>query len=33
LLDLAEKDPAHFSALLEFALKQEQEYRSAVHKQ
>jgi hypothetical protein len=33
LLDLAVKDPAHFSALLEFALKQEQEYRSAVHKQ
>ncbi|MFZ5523521.1 MAG: Wzy polymerase domain-containing protein [Pseudomonadota bacterium] len=33
LLELAEKDPAHFSALLEFALKQEQEYRSAVHKQ
>jgi len=32
LLELAEKDPAHFSALLEFALKQEQEYRSAVHK-
>jgi O-antigen ligase len=31
LLELAEKDPAHFSALLEFALKQEQEYRSAVH--
>jgi hypothetical protein len=33
MLELAEKDPAHFSALLEFALKQEQEYRSAVHKQ
>jgi hypothetical protein len=33
LLELAEKDPAHFSALLEFALKQEQEHRSAVHKQ
>lgn len=32
LLELAEKDPAHFSALLEFALKQEQESRSAVHK-
>ena len=31
MLELAEKDPAHFSALLEFALKQEQEYRSAVH--
>ncbi len=33
LLVLSEKDPAHFSALLEFALQQEQEYRSAVHKQ
>jgi O-antigen ligase len=32
LLKLAEKDPAHFSALLEFALKQEQENRSAIHK-
>ncbi|MGC2048472.1 MAG: Wzy polymerase domain-containing protein [Gallionella sp.] len=33
MLEMTEKDPAHFSALLEFALKQEQEYRSAVHKQ
>ena len=33
LLELAVKDPAHFSPLLEFALYQEQEYRSAVHKQ
>jgi len=33
ILEMAEKDPAHISALLEFALKQEQEYRSAVHKQ
>jgi len=33
LLELAVKDPAHFSPLLEFALEQEQEYRSAVHKQ
>jgi len=33
LLELAEKDPAHFSALLEFALEQEQERRSAVHQQ
>ncbi len=31
LLELAEKDPAHFSALLEFALEQEQERRRAVH--
>jgi len=30
---LAEKDPAHFSALLEFALRKEQEYRRAVHHQ
>ncbi len=30
---LAEKDPAHFSALLEFALQKEQEYRRAVHYQ
>ncbi len=28
--ELAEKDPAHFSALLEFALQKEQEYRRAV---
>jgi O-antigen ligase len=33
LLELAEKDPAHFSALLEFALQKEQEYRRAVHQQ
>ncbi len=33
LSDLAEKDPAHFSALLEFALQKEQEYRRAVHQQ
>lgn len=30
LAELAGKDPAHFSALLEFALRKEQEYRSAV---
>lgn len=30
---LAEKDSAHFSALLEFALQKEQEYRRAVHQQ
>jgi O-antigen ligase len=30
---LAEKDPAHFAALLEFALQIEQEYASAVHNQ
>ncbi|TAN84743.1 MAG: hypothetical protein EPN14_01765 [Gallionella sp.] len=30
---LAEKDPAHFSALLEFALQKEQEYARAVHHQ
>ncbi|MGC2166602.1 MAG: Wzy polymerase domain-containing protein [Gallionella sp.] len=29
---MAEKDPAHFSALLKFASQSEQEYRSAVHK-
>lgn len=33
LLELAVKDPAHFSALLEFALQKEQEYRRAVHQQ
>lgn len=33
LLELAEKDPAHYSALLEFALQKEQEYRRAVHQQ
>lgn len=31
LLELAEKDPAHFSALLEFALQKEQESQSAIH--
>jgi O-antigen ligase len=31
LLGLAEKDPAHFAALLEFALQTEQEYASAIH--
>jgi len=31
LVKLAEKDPAHFAALLEFALKIEQEYASAIH--
>ncbi|BBI98634.1 hypothetical protein FGKAn22_03270 [Ferrigenium kumadai] len=31
LAGLAEKDPAHFSALLEFALQKDQEYRRAVH--
>ena len=30
MAELAEKDPAHFSALLEFALRKEQEYRRAV---
>jgi hypothetical protein len=33
LAGLAEKDPAHFSALLEFALQKDQEYRRAVHQQ
>ena len=33
MAELAEKDPAHFSALLEFALQKEQEYRSAVRQQ
>lgn len=33
LLKLAEKDPAHFAALLEFALQKEQEYARAVHNQ
>ena len=33
MIELAEKDPAHFSALLEFALQKEQEYRRAVHQQ
>jgi O-antigen ligase len=31
LVKLAQKDPAHFAALLEFALKTEQEYASAIH--
>ena len=33
LLNLVEKDPAHFSALLEFALQKEQEHARAVHQQ
>jgi hypothetical protein len=33
LVELAEKDPAHFSALLEFALQKEREVRRAVHHQ
>jgi len=33
LVKLADKDPAHFAALLEFALKIEQEYARAIHKQ
>jgi hypothetical protein len=33
LSELAEKDPARFSALLEFALRKEQEYRRAVRQQ
>ena len=33
LAGLAEKDPAHFSALLEFATQKEQERRRAVHQQ
>lgn len=33
MAELAEKDSAHFSALLEFALQKEQEYRRAVHQQ
>lgn len=33
MVELAEKDPAHFSALLEFALKKAQEYHRAVHQQ
>ncbi|MBI5438507.1 MAG: O-antigen ligase C-terminal domain-containing protein [Nitrosomonadales bacterium] len=33
LAQLAEKDPAHFSALLEFATQKEQEHRRAVHRQ
>ncbi len=31
LVKLAEKDPAHFAALLEFALQKEQEYVRAIH--
>ncbi|OGT26278.1 MAG: hypothetical protein A3K00_05055 [Gallionellales bacterium RIFOXYD2_FULL_52_7] len=31
LVKLAEKDPEHFSALLEFALQKDQEYLRAVH--
>lgn len=31
LEELAEKNPARFSALLEFALRKEQEYRRAIH--
>ena len=33
LVKLARKDPAHFSALLEFALQKEQEHKRAVHQQ
>jgi hypothetical protein len=33
LVSLAEKDPAHFSALLEFAAKKEQEHARAIHQQ
>lgn len=33
LAKLAEKDPAHFAALLEFALQKEQEYAIAIHNQ
>lgn len=33
LAKLAEKDPAHFSALLEFATQKEQEHRRAIHRQ
>lgn len=33
LRNLAEKDPAHFSALLEFALQKQQEHDRAVHHQ
>ncbi len=33
LMSLAEKDPAHFSALLEFAAQKEQEHARAVHQQ
>jgi len=33
LKESAEKDPAHFSALLEFALQKEQEHARAIHQQ
>ncbi|MEO8343749.1 MAG: Wzy polymerase domain-containing protein [Gallionella sp.] len=33
LVSLAEKDPAHFSALLEFAIQKEQEHARAIHQQ
>ena len=33
MIEMAEKDPAHFSALLEFALQKAQEYHHAVHQQ
>jgi hypothetical protein len=33
LADMAEKDPAHFSALLEFANQKEKEHASAVRHQ
>ncbi len=33
MIELSEKDPAHFSALLEFALQKAQEYHRAVHQQ
>jgi O-antigen ligase len=32
MIELTEKDPAHFSALLEFGLQKAQEYHHAVHK-
>ena len=32
LLAMAEKDPIHYSALLEFALQKNQEYRSGIHR-
>jgi hypothetical protein len=33
MIELTEKDPAHFSALLEFGLQKAQEYHHAVYKQ
>ena len=33
MVELAEKDPAHFSALLEFALQKAQEYHRAIYRQ